>query len=75
MKEIHEKSPPLKSRTARQVDDVITSIFFMQSWHRVRTASDLTNLLALGPVGSFLKLKYRRGRTSYIWSGRLTDGR
>ncbi|MFV1958121.1 MAG: S1C family serine protease, partial [Planctomycetota bacterium] len=74
VKTVHEKSPAAASRTALKKGDLVTSVFFMQTWHRIRTESDLTNLLALGSVGDFLKVKYRRGRNSYSWQGRLTGG-
>ena len=70
-----KRSPAAKGRTAVRLGDVVTSVFIMQEWHRVRTASELTNLLALASTGDFLKLKYRRGRTSYVWAGRLGKGR
>ncbi len=70
-----KRSPAAKTRTAVRVGDVVTSVFIMQDWHRVRSASDLTNLLALAASGDFLKIKYRRGRTSYIWAGRLGTNR
>ena len=63
------------TRNSPHLTDRLSSIFFMQAWHRVRTAGDLTNLLALGSVGSFLKIKYKRGRSTFLWSGRLTDGK
>ena len=76
VKQIDEKrSPAATTRTAVKLGDVVTSVFIMQEWHRVRTASDLTNLLALASSGDFLKIKYRRGRTSYVWAGRLGTGR
>lgn len=70
-----KRSPAAKTRTAVQVGDIVTSVFIMRDWHRVRSASELTNLLAMASSGDFLKIKYRRGRTSYIWAGRLGKNR
>ncbi|MHC5010999.1 MAG: S1C family serine protease [Planctomycetota bacterium] len=69
-----DKSPASVGRAALKPGDVITSIW-NRSWQRINTASDVTNLLSLCPAGTFLKIKYKRGRSSYTWSGRLAEGR
>jgi S1-C subfamily serine protease len=37
----------------------------------IRTASDLTNMLALLPAGTSVKVSYRRGKKMAYWSGSL----
>ncbi len=60
-----------KSKRPLRVGDVIVSIWGFGEDHRIRTASDVTNLLSLCREGTFLRIKFRRGRLSYEWSGRL----
>lgn len=54
-----------------RLGDVVVSIWGFGEDHRIRTASDVTNLLSLCREGGFLKLKYKRGKRYYEWSGRL----
>jgi S1-C subfamily serine protease len=71
---VEKDGPAAGTRSALVVGDVVTSVW-MESWHRIRTASDVTNILSLCPAGTYLKVKYRRGRVSYTWSGRLAEAR
>jgi S1-C subfamily serine protease len=51
--------------------DVITKVFADGKWTRILTASDLTNLLALLPARTEVKVEYRRGRSTEVWKGTL----
>jgi S1-C subfamily serine protease len=65
-------SPAGESKSALKVGDVITSVW-CKSWQRIRTASDVTNFLSLCPAGTYIKVKYKRGKASYTWTGRLAN--
>ena len=54
--------------------DIITVIWGFGEDHRINTASDITNLLSMCRAGTFLKIKYKRGKRFYEWSGKLTAG-
>ncbi len=69
---VHEKSPVGGSaKKGLRQGDVIQVIWGFGENHRIHTASDITNLLSLCRVGTFLKIKYKRGNRFYEWSGRL----
>jgi S1-C subfamily serine protease len=68
----HPKSPAgPEVRKGLQQGDIIQVIWGFGEDHRINTASDITNLLSLCRVGTFLKIKYKRGKRYYEWSGRL----
>lgn len=72
VKVVHPQSPAGPGeRTGLKPGDVITSIWGLGDYHRVRTASEVTNILSFCKVGTFLKVKYKRGSTYYEWSGQL----
>ena len=54
-----------------KLGDVIVTIWGFGEDHRIRTGSDVTNLMSLCRVGTYLKIKYKRGSRYYQWSGRL----
>ena len=60
-----------RSKRGLKRGDVIQVIWGFGEDHRINTASDITNLLSLCRVGTFLKIKYKRGKRFYEWSGRL----
>ena len=73
VKSVHARSPAGgKAKKALMAGDVIQVIWGFGEDHRIHTASDVTNLLSLCRVGTFLKIKYKRGKRYYEWSGRLT---
>jgi serine protease Do len=69
---IEPKSPVGPSaRKGLKPGDIIVSIWGFGDDHRIRTASDVTNLLSLCREGTYLKIKYKSGSRYYEWSGRL----
>lgn len=69
---VHEDSPAgTSSKRGLRPGDVIQVIWGFGEDHRIHTASDVTNLLSLCRAGTFLKVKYKRGKRFYEWSGRL----
>jgi len=71
---VHAESPVgPKSKKALAPGDILQVIWGFGEDHRINTASDVTNLLSLCRVGTFLKIKYKRGKRFYEWSGRLPE--
>jgi serine protease Do len=69
---VHDKSPAgTTAKKGLRPGDVIQVVWGFGEDHRINTASDITNLLSLCGVGTFLKIKYKRGKRFYEWSGRL----
>lgn len=69
---VHPESPVGPgSKKGLEPGDIVQVIWGFGEDHRINTASDVTNLLSLCRVGTFLKIKYKRGKRFYEWSGRL----
>jgi serine protease DegQ len=68
---IDRRSPAAFGGKSLQVGDVVESLTKGGTTHKIRTADDLTNALVLYPAGTQVRIRYRRGRKSRTWAGKL----
>lgn len=73
IKRVNRRSPMYRSKDRPHKNDIVTSLIVKGRSNRIYTADDLREAVSLLPSGQEITLKYKAGKRTKRWKGRLGD--